>query len=71
MRSNSLAVQKSDADKTRAKGITGCTLHELCNEDKAKVAKLLRQVSSKQPSQFPKPQVKVIYLTRAHAGGRP
>ena len=39
------AVQKANPDKIQAKGYFGCTLHELCSQDKQKVAKLLRQVS--------------------------
>ncbi|KAL0051430.1 hypothetical protein WJX82_007360 [Trebouxia sp. C0006] len=36
--------QNPKADRIRAKCITVCRLHDLCTEDKGKVAKLLRQV---------------------------
>lgn len=36
-------MQKAYTESVRPKPL-GCTLHELCAEDKSKVAKLLRQV---------------------------
>ncbi|KAL3142515.1 hypothetical protein ABBQ38_002837 [Trebouxia sp. C0009 RCD-2024] len=38
------AAQKAYTESVRTKVSVGCTLHELCAEDKSKVAKLLRQV---------------------------
>ena len=37
-------MQKAYTESVQAKVTVGCTLHELCVEDKSKVAKLLRQV---------------------------
>ena len=39
-----VVMQKASSETLRAKLSVGCTLHELCTEDKNKVAKLLRQV---------------------------
>ena len=43
-------MQKAYTESVRTKVTVGCTLHELCAEDKGKVAKLLRQVCCLQTS---------------------